>query len=219
VTPSRKPLPSSTVADLLVATRRRCCLCYFLKDDHTQKRVQIAHIDRKRNNDSPSNLVPLCLDHHDEYDSRTSQSKGIIEEELLRYKEMLIKDFEGNKAEKEIEVTVEDRKVPALGSELFYGYGTLFANVTRILFRYDPVGINFGHNEDEYDPEAHDIIRKLQDNNMCAPTTHICKTVFAFWFDPEIAEGFTQYEKMANDIDAAWNHFKERLYVYSGHAS
>jgi hypothetical protein len=84
---------------------------------------------------------------------------------------------------------------------------------------YDPVGINFGHNEDEYDPEAHDIIGKLQDNSKCLSTTHICKTVFAFWFTPEIAVEFSQYEKMANEIDAAWNHFKERLYVYSGHAS
>jgi hypothetical protein len=36
------------------------------------------------------NLVYLCVEHHDEYDSTTSQVKGITEAELRAYKERLV---------------------------------------------------------------------------------------------------------------------------------
>jgi hypothetical protein len=55
----------------------------------TPKRGQIAHIDRDSRNPSPENLVFLCLDHHDEYDSRTSQSKGITSGEVVHYRDEL----------------------------------------------------------------------------------------------------------------------------------
>jgi hypothetical protein len=219
MTTTRKSIPDSTIADLLVSTRRRCCLCYFLANDKSQKRVQIAHIDRKRDNNAPANLVPLCLDHHDEYDSRTSQSKGITEEELRRYKNMLVDTISREHVDKSSEISVEERELPRLGSALFYGYGTLFAHVSRIIFTHDPVQINFGGNHDEYDAEAHDIIGCLQDNDVCLPTAQICKLVFERWFNPRIVKEFGGFEEMAKDIDAAWEHFKERNYVYGAIAS
>lgn len=47
---------------------------------------QIAHLDQNRDNNALSNLAFLCLDHHDEYDSSTSQRKGFTlnEVKLLR---------------------------------------------------------------------------------------------------------------------------------------
>jgi len=215
----RKSVPLLTVADILIQTRRRCCLCYFLNGDKSQKRVQIAHIDRKRNNPAPENLVPLCLDHHDEYDSSTSQSKGITVEELRRYKEMLIKSFEGRSIEGEMAIVAEERKIPKLGTDLFYGYGILFSQVSRLLFKHDPVQINFGVNDDEYDAEAHDIIARLQDNVACLSTARICKDVFAQWFTPDLANEFDGYAEMVNDIDSEWERFKERNYVYGPVAS
>ncbi len=215
MTASRKPIPNSTIADLLVSTRRRCCLCYFLAQDKSQKKVQIAHIDRKRNNDSPDNLIPLCLEHHDEYDSRTSQSKGITEEEVRRYKSMLIAAFSDGQNDAPIDINVEEREIPKLGNDLFYGYGVLFSQVSRILFKHDPIGIScYSGLDDEYDPEAHDIISRLQDNRACLPTKQICKSVFEHWFSPEIAGKVRGYKKLAKDIDVAWKHFKTRSYVY-----
>jgi hypothetical protein len=38
-------------------------------------------------------------------------------------------------------------------------YGDLFGSVADILFRHDPVGINFEDNTDEYYPEARTIFR------------------------------------------------------------
>jgi hypothetical protein len=212
--PGRVKIPDDVVAKLLVATRRRCCLCFFLDDDKGKKRVQIAHIDQKRSNNDPGNLVPLCLDHHDEYDSITSQSKGITRQELAAYKEKLVRLYQDDVPSIE-RITIEDRDIPDLSTSVFYGYGVLFSEISRILFKYDPIDINFGDNTDEYDPEAHDIIGMLQ-NNGGMTTPAICKKVFSKWFSPSLARGFSDYSNMGKEIDGKWEHFKERNYIYSG---
>ncbi len=79
-----------TQADILQANSlRRCALCFDYKFDFNFKKGQIAHIDHNRSNNKPANLVFLCLEHHDEYDSSTSQSKGWTQEELKRSKKNL----------------------------------------------------------------------------------------------------------------------------------
>jgi hypothetical protein len=40
------------------------------------KKGQIAHLDRRRANSIPENLAFLCLEHHSDYDSTTSQHKN-----------------------------------------------------------------------------------------------------------------------------------------------
>jgi hypothetical protein len=56
----------------------------------TEKQGQIAHIDRNPENNDPNNLAFLCLEHHDRYDSKPSQSKGLTHEEVRRYREELL---------------------------------------------------------------------------------------------------------------------------------
>lgn len=75
--------------EVLERSGRRCCICYGLYGDMKVKRGQIAHLDRNHQNDNPENLAFLCLEHHDEYDTRTSQSKGWTIKEAKRYREML----------------------------------------------------------------------------------------------------------------------------------
>src|ERR1019366_6110509 len=75
--------------DVLVASRRRCCVCFGLSNDPAEKKGQIAHIDRDASNSARDNLVFLCFDHPDQYDSRTSQSKGLTEEEVREYRAQL----------------------------------------------------------------------------------------------------------------------------------
>jgi len=60
----------------LLLSRRRCALCFFLDRDHAQKKGQIAHLDRRRANSLEDNLAFLCLNHHTDYDSTTSQHKN-----------------------------------------------------------------------------------------------------------------------------------------------
>lgn len=48
-------------------------------------RGQIAHLDQNNENFDEDNLVFLCLEHHDEYDSKTRTSKGLRLEEVKRW--------------------------------------------------------------------------------------------------------------------------------------
>ena len=86
---NRKRLPIRIETRVLTDSRRRCCLCYHLNGDLSVKKGQIAHIDHQRNNNIESNLAFLCFFHHDEYDSKKSQSKGITVAELRHAKKVL----------------------------------------------------------------------------------------------------------------------------------
>lgn len=88
--PPRPSLPSQTETQVLVRSRRRCCLCVFLDGRDEVRQGQIAHINQKRDDHRLDNLAWLCLEHHDIYDSRTSQSKGITEGELRHYRDELL---------------------------------------------------------------------------------------------------------------------------------
>ncbi len=86
---SRKKVPKSIEADVLVSSRRRCCLCYGLRRDLQEKRGQIAHLDHNNENNAEENLAFLCLEHHDQYDTRTSQSKNYTIGEVKRFRSEL----------------------------------------------------------------------------------------------------------------------------------
>ncbi len=86
---TRPKIPPATETDLLAKSGRRCAICVALDGNIDVQSGQIAHVDRERANNAIDNLCFLCLRHHDEYDSRTSQSKGITEKELRAYRERL----------------------------------------------------------------------------------------------------------------------------------
>ena len=85
----RKSIPREVVDAVLVSSRRRCCICFGLDRDTELKTGQIAHLDGNRDNNQIDNLAFLCLHHHDEYDSRTSQRKGLTIGEVKRYRSEL----------------------------------------------------------------------------------------------------------------------------------
>ncbi len=81
--------PKEVETMVLTGSARRCALCFGLNRDFSEKKGQIAHLDKDRNNSSLENLVWLCLECHDRYDSRTSQSKGITKGEVKVYRDKL----------------------------------------------------------------------------------------------------------------------------------
>ena len=84
---SKRPdIPRVVQTSILMKSRRRCALCFFLEFGTTVVRGQIAHIDRDRENNGEGNLAYLCLRHHDEYDSTTTQSKRFLPGELTEAK-------------------------------------------------------------------------------------------------------------------------------------
>lgn len=76
-------------------SRRRCAACFGLNRDLEIKQGQIAHMDQDARNNEMENLVFLCLTHHDEYDSRRSQSKGLTQDELRQFRKELHEAIDG----------------------------------------------------------------------------------------------------------------------------
>ena len=87
--PERASIPPNIETNILVKSGRRCALCFGLEGDGRIKPGQIAHLDKKRENNKENNLAFLCLIHHDQYDGKTSQSKGFTQSETKRYREKL----------------------------------------------------------------------------------------------------------------------------------
>lgn len=88
--PKRAYIRNATVAAVLKKSRRRCAFCFGLERDTRQKRGQIAHINHERADFREANLAWLCLgEHHDQYDSRTRQSRNLTSSELRHYKKEL----------------------------------------------------------------------------------------------------------------------------------
>lgn len=88
--PKRKRPNKEIETRILLNCRRRCCVCYGLSWDLEEKKHgQIAHLDGDCSNDSEDNLAFLCLDHHDEYDSRSHQSKGLTMAEVKAFRRKL----------------------------------------------------------------------------------------------------------------------------------
>lgn len=85
----RKNIPSLTQTELLTSSARRCCLCYGINHDYQEKSGQIAHLDHDSSNNKIDNLCWLCLEHHDSYDSKNSQSKGYTIKEVKTYRKQL----------------------------------------------------------------------------------------------------------------------------------
>lgn len=85
----RKAIPTETETQVLHLSRRRCCVCFGLDNDFGTKKGQIAHLDGKHSQNRLDNLAFLCLEHHDEYDSTTSQSKGLRRSEVAGYRDSL----------------------------------------------------------------------------------------------------------------------------------
>ena len=85
----RTKIPETIETELFTKSGRRFAICFALHGDVAVKTGQIAHLDQDANNIKIENLCFLCQPHHDQYDSRTSQTKGLTEHEVLSYRDKL----------------------------------------------------------------------------------------------------------------------------------
>lgn len=104
-TSTRVPVSHAAATEVLIRSRRRCCLCYFWNKDLNQKDGQLAHVDRDHTHSEFDNLAYLCLDHHNEYDSKHLQSKNITPDEL-RFARTQLYERMGTGFEPDARVTV-----------------------------------------------------------------------------------------------------------------
>lgn len=91
----RAKIHEAVETEVLTRSGRRCALCVYLDGDTALKPGQIAHLDHDRNNNQIDNLCFLCQPHHDQYDSRTSQTKALTAKEVRSYRERLYAGLPG----------------------------------------------------------------------------------------------------------------------------
>jgi hypothetical protein len=91
---SRKQIPAEVQKEVLLKSRRRCCLCFWLEGIDEVVRGQIAHLDHDASNNALDNLAFLCFDHHDEYDSTPNVSKGLQRPEVIQWRDALYEELE-----------------------------------------------------------------------------------------------------------------------------
>ena len=80
----------------------------------------------------------------------------------------------------------------------------LVVAVSKVLFRADPVGLNFETNTDEYVAEAETIVIALPEATSPQDVQALTHGCFVEWFDPELAGPPTQYTKVAEEIWDLW---------------
>jgi hypothetical protein len=115
----RTKISTDVELNVLVKSRRRCALCYAFQNSVDQVKGQIAHINHNRSDNRECNLAFLCIPHHDEYDSKTSQSKNITQAELVHWKSKLeeVMAFEGKSGVAGCKIVIDLPTIPS-GTEL-----------------------------------------------------------------------------------------------------
>jgi hypothetical protein len=95
------------------------------------------------------------------------------------------------------------KNLPAVKAE----FGPLFAEVSAILFRCDPMRINYGFNSDEYDPEVGTILPRLKQCRSVRDVQKVVYEEFEQWFG--IPGEQQKYRAPSQEIWSAWQRFKE----------
>lgn len=131
---SRKVIPPVIQADVVIKSKRRCPLCVFLDGNESERPGQIAHINGDNSDNRFENLAWLCLEHHDKFDSKTSQTKNYTQLEVKSYNEKLYQKFS------ESEYTQDDI---ALTRKYLHKYAGVFSYVFN---EYEELAFKIDHN-------------------------------------------------------------------------
>ncbi len=84
-------------------------------------------------------------------------------------------------------------------------YGDFFDTVSEILFRHDPIGINFESNTDEYEPEVGTILPRLKSCHSAEDLTTVIHEEFRRWFSYDLAGPRDKYREIAVEIWHLWH--------------
>jgi hypothetical protein len=87
-------------------------------------------------------------------------------------------------------------------------HGELFDAISALLFRRDPVGINFEINNGEYDTEADTILPRLRSCQTSDDVLRVVHEEFIRWFDLNTARSQEGYIEIASEIWKLWQKFR-----------
>ena len=83
-------------------------------------------------------------------------------------------------------------------------FGPRYDQITALLFRHDPIGINFKTNWDEYDPEVRAILPRLRTCSSAADVARVTHEEFVRFFDRQMAGDLSRYEPIAAELWDLW---------------
>ena len=86
-------------------------------------------------------------------------------------------------------------------------YGSMFDSVAALLFKHDPIGINFDDNTDEYESEARTILPRLRGCHSAEDALRMVHEEFVRWFTPEVAGPQEHYKQIASEIWGLWQEY------------
>ena len=92
-------------------------------------------------------------------------------------------------------------------------YGALFDSMAALLYRHDPIGINFDFddNKDEYESEAGTILPRMSGCRSVDDVLQVVHEEFVRWFDRGTAGPPEHYEKVASEVWQLWQgHLADR---------
>ena len=87
-------------------------------------------------------------------------------------------------------------------------YGELYDRLTALLFRHDPIEINFEVNEDEYQIEVDTILPRLHKCHSRADVQEVIHEEFTRWFDAATVGPRERYADIAAEVWELWRNFK-----------
>jgi hypothetical protein len=93
-------------------------------------------------------------------------------------------------------------------------YGELFDATVALLYRHDPIGINFEVNPDEYQPEAETILPRLSSCRSAEDVLHVVHHEFVRWFGTGTAGPPERYAEVASQLWQLW-----QAYLHKSHGS
>jgi hypothetical protein len=83
-------------------------------------------------------------------------------------------------------------------------YKELLRSMAALLYRHDPIGINFGDNPDEYELEAETILTRLRSCQSVNDVLQIVHAEFVCWFASDTAGPPEHYKKIASEVWQLW---------------
>lgn len=83
-------------------------------------------------------------------------------------------------------------------------YGQFYDDLEALLFRHDPIHINFKTNTDEYDPEVRAILPRLSSCASAADVARMLHEVFVQFFTATSAGPLSRYEPIAAEVWERW---------------
>jgi hypothetical protein len=83
-------------------------------------------------------------------------------------------------------------------------YGGLFDSIAEILFRHDPICINFEVNTDEYYPEVRTILPRLKACHSADDVLTVMYEEFQRWFTSDLAGASEDYRRVAEEVWSVW---------------